>query len=77
MVGKSHLNVIICNYVIGAMATRNLFINSEWPIGLFELTCSGNETNIFDCTYDITDGGQNCDQTDDSSVFCMRKFNTT
>ena len=56
------------------MATTNLFLNYEWPIGLFELRCSGNENNIWDCSYNITDGGQYCYQHNDASVFCMRKF---
>ena len=58
------------------MATTNLFLNYERPIGLFELRCSGNETNIWDCLYNITDGGQYCGQYNDASVFCMRKFIT-
>ena len=56
------------------MATTNLFLNYEWPIGLFELRCSGKETNIWDCIYNTTDGGQYCYQHNDASVFCMRKF---
>ena len=44
---------------------------------MFELRCSGNETNIWDCTYNITDGGEYCGQHNDASVFCMRKFITT
>ena len=57
------------------MATTNLFLNYEWPTGLFELRCSGNfETNIWDCIYNITDGGQYCYQHNDASVFCLREF---
>ena len=56
------------------MATKNILLNSEWPIGLFELTCTGNEDNIWDCLYKVSNEGQNCRQDDDASVFCMRKF---
>ena len=59
------------------MATTNSFFNYEWSIGLFELRCSGNENNIWDCSYNITDEGEYCDQHNDTSVFCMRKFITT
>ena len=55
------------------MATANLFLNYEWPIGLFELRCSGNETNIWDCVYNNTNG-EYCSQHNDASVFCMRMF---
>ena len=56
------------------MATTNLFLNYEWPTGLFDLRCSGNETNIWDCRYNITDGGQYCYQHNDASVFCLREL---
>lgn len=59
----------------GAMAITNLFVNYEWPVGLFELACIGNETNIWDCMYNITNERQLCDQDSDASVFCMREFN--
>ena len=56
------------------MATSNLFLNYERPIGLFELRCSGNETNIWECLYYTSYGGQSCGQYDDASVFCMCEF---
>ena len=60
--------------LLGAMAAKKIFLNYEWPIGLFELRCFCNETNIWDCTYNITNGGQYCYQHNDASVFCMRTF---
>ena len=59
---------------LGSMATTNLFLNNEWPIGLFKLKCSGNETKIWDCLFKISDERQNCGQDNDASVFCMCKF---
>ena len=56
------------------MATTKLFYNYERPIGLFELKCFGNETNIWDCAYNTSNGGQSCSHYDDASVFCMREF---
>ena len=56
------------------MAAKNIFFNDKWPIGLFELRCSGSETNIWDCTYNKTSRGQYCYQHNDASVFCMREF---
>ena len=57
------------------MATTNLFLDYERPIGLYELRCSGNEINIWDCTYNTSHGETYCGRYDDASVFCMRKFN--
>ena len=56
------------------MATKNILLNYEWPIGLFELKCSGNEDTIWDCLYKVSNEAQNCRQHNDASVFCMRKF---
>ena len=56
------------------MATKNLFYNYEWSIGLYELRCSGNESNIWECVYNTSNGGQICGHYDDASVFCMREF---
>ena len=73
IINKSHI-LILAIIRLGAMATTNLFLNNEWPIGLFKLTCSGNETIIWDCLYKTSDEGQNCGQYSDASVFCMCKF---
>ena len=56
------------------MATTNLFLNNQWPIGMFELRCLGKETKIWDCISKISHEGHNCGQYNDASVFCMRKF---
>ena len=56
------------------MTTKNTFLNYEWPIGLFDLRCSGNEAKVWDCSYEVSHEGQNCGQRNDASVFCMRKF---
>ena len=55
------------------MATTNLFFNYERQIGLFELRCYGNETNIWDCSYNTSYEEQSCGLYDDASVFCMRE----
>ena len=68
---KYFIKLSLC---LGAMATKNIYLNYEWPIGLFELRCSGNEINIWDCSYNTSNGGQYCHQHNDASVFCMREF---
>ena len=61
-------------YLPGAIATKNLYINYEWPIAFDELHCYGNESSIWDCSYDISDEGSSCAQSDDAAVFCMGMF---
>ena len=61
-------------YLPGAIATKNLYINYEWPIAFYELHCYGNESSIWDCSYIISDDGSSCVQSDDAAVFCMGMF---
>ena len=65
------------NFSLGSMATTNLFFNYERSIALYELKCSGNETNIWESMYNTSYGGQICGHYDDASVFYMREFKNT
>ena len=56
---------------LGTMATKNIFLKYDWSVGLFVLKCSGNETTIWNCTYNKSNGGQYCYKCNDASVFCM------
>ena len=58
----------------GAIATTGLFVDYEWPVGIFEVQCNGNESTIWNCSYTTIHDGQACSQYTDASVFCMRKF---
>ena len=59
----------------GAVATYNVFIDYEWPIGIYELNCTGDEAEIWECMYHTNRNmhGLDCSQSTDASVFCMRK----
>ena len=61
-------------YLPGAIGTKNLYIDYEWPIAFYELHCYGNESSIWDCSYVISDSGSSCAQSDDGAVFCMGMF---
>ena len=61
-------------YLPGAIATKNHYINYEWPIAFHELHCYGNESSIWNCSYNISDDGSSCAQSDDAAVFCMGMF---
>ena len=41
--------------------------NSTRPITLDDITCTGNEENILDCSYDSV---SNCDHSEDAGVIC-------
>ena len=41
--------------------------NSTRPITLDDITCTGNEDNILDCSYDSV---SNCDHSEDAGVIC-------
>ena len=61
-------------YLPGAIATKNHYINYEWPIAFDELQCYGNESSIWNCSYIISDNGSSCTQSDDAAVICMGMF---
>ena len=56
------------------MATTGIFIDNEWPMGIFNLRCKGNESTIWDCMYDTIGNRDKCHQGHDASVFCMGKM---
>ena len=60
---------------IGAVATHGVFIDYEWPIGIYELNCTGDEAKIWECMYHTNGSmhGLDCSQDTDASVFCMCK----
>ena len=62
-----------CSYIIlGAIATTvDLYIDYGLPVGILDLQCNGNESTIWNCSYNTTDG-QEC--YNDASVFCMCMF---
>ena len=68
----NHDNIIHTS-LLGALATANLYVDYELPVGILDLECNGNENAIWNCSYDITDG-QGC--YDDASVFCMRMLSS-
>ena len=62
------------NIFTGAIAVSYAFIDNEWPMGIYNLNCTGNETSIWDCQFTTLYNGRNCDQSNDASVFCMCKL---
>ena len=75
MVIWNTLYIIIMIPNAGALATTGVFIDYEWPVGLYELNCTGNEATLWDCIYHTTNDsvGLQCSQYTDASVFCMCK----
>ena len=56
------------------MATKGLFIDYEWPVTLTNLSCSGDESSIWSCSYNLSVNElatDNCGQSSDASVFCL------
>uniref|UniRef100_A0A1X7T3T8 SRCR domain-containing protein n=1 Tax=Amphimedon queenslandica TaxID=400682 RepID=A0A1X7T3T8_AMPQE len=57
----------------GAGATYGVFIDNEWPIGIYVLNCTGDEVEIWECMHHTNGSmhGLDCSQGTDASVFCM------
>ena len=59
----------------GALATTGISIDYEWPVGIYELNCTGDEATLWDCIYHTNDSvGLQCSQYNDASVSCMCKW---
>ena len=69
------VNMTYYSYIIlGAMATTaNLYIDYELPVGIINLQCHGNESKMWNCSYDTTHVFvRRCSlYYNDASVFCM------
>ena len=43
-------------------------------MSIYNLNCTGNETSLWDCQFTTSYNGRYCGQSNDASVFCMRKL---
>lgn len=60
------------HYYIGAIANRNTFIENVWPVFLTNVSCTGNEATLLQCSYS-TEPISACNQRSDASVLCQSK----
>ena len=61
-------------FITGALAVKQIYTNYELPTSVYGLHCDGNESFIFNCSYDtLPETGSKCLQgyNYDASVFCM------
>ena len=64
----------IVNTNTGSIAIPNGYVNNEWPMGIYELQCAGNESSLWDCEFAMSYDGEGCTQSNDAAVHCMRKL---
>ena len=57
---------------IGAISKTSFYSESVLPHTLFNMSCSGDESTLFDCRYstDVPDGS-NCYSNEDAAVICQ------
>ena len=58
--------------VSGALALRGVFTERVWPLTITNITCSGSETNLLECSYS-TEPLSACSVLRDASVACQSK----
>ena len=77
-------SVILKMLITGAIAKTSFYEESILPHVMFNMSCTGNEGTIFNCSYSTKlPSGSDCHSTEDASVICQGKiivvsiFNTT
>ena len=67
---KCHLlsHTCLC-LILGSIALYGGYNTNVWPSIVHDITCSGEETSIFDCAYSLTSNGGTCGS--DASVICQ------
>ena len=58
--------------ILGSIALYGGYNTNIWPSVVYGITCSGEETSLFDCVYRLTDNGGTCGS--DASVICQSKI---
>ena len=56
--------------VSGALALKGLFTERVWPLTITNITCSGSESNLLECSYS-TEPLSVCNVLRDASVACQ------
>ena len=55
----------------GAIAASGYYTDYHWPFGIIDLNCTGNESSIWNCTYNGTSEFYSCSSSHDASVICQ------
>lgn len=56
--------------IIGAVATRHLLRESNLPVAIYDINCTGSEDTIAECPHNALDV-RNCHHREDASVVCQ------
>ena len=57
---------------VGAVATGNFYSGRLLPMYMYNVSCSGGEASVFDCSYSETNNGvPSCLQSEDAGVICQ------
>ena len=52
----------------GSIALLNGYDTNVWPTVMYDVSCSGDETSLWNCSYSVLENGVDCDH--DASVTC-------
>ena len=64
--------IILMIYFVGSVALLGGYDTNEWPPVMYDITCTGEETSLWNCSYNLTDNGGTCRY--DASVICRGKI---
>ena len=59
-------------FTIGAIATGNFYSERSLPLYMYNVSCSGEEASVFDCSHSRANSGvPSCSQNEDAGVICQ------
>ena len=56
---------------LGAIPASGYYTDYNWPFGIIDLNCTGNESSIWNCPYNGTSDFYSCPSNHDASVICQ------
>ena len=73
---KFNFCYLLCidNVYTGAIAASGYYTDYNWPFGIIDLNCTGNESSIWNCPYNGTSDFYSCPSNHDASVICQGRF---
>ena len=59
-------------HIVGAIAKTSFYTETILPHTMFNMSCTGDETTLFDCVYsEVVSVGSYCYSYEDASVICQ------
>lgn len=69
VVDCTKIKIDICVWTGSFAASESIYQTSTWPPVIYDITCTGAEASIWDCSYSLSNSGQACGF--DAAIVCQ------